>query len=277
MAGILYCKMSVTIDRTSIQALCTDAVFERGENYRKEGRIQQLDRFRDSITARVQGSQLYETRIHLDSEDFEPHCTCPYSGPGECKHVIAVLLDVAEDMPADDADRVEALLSGTSSEKLQEFLHDELARQPATRERFLEAFGADPTKSASQVREEVDQLFDDHADESGTVVEALDFDQFVDPAERYANMGRYEQAARVSRGLSEGLAANMHRVDSYYFYYVERFISSLDYYVECLAEADVDDETVQNHLEYLQRQRESVPDYMTNWYTDAIEDLESTR
>lgn len=41
--------MNLTED--TIRDLCTDAVYERGENYLADGRIQQLSRFDDTITA----------------------------------------------------------------------------------------------------------------------------------------------------------------------------------------------------------------------------------
>lgn len=41
----------MNVDRETIQNRSTDAVFERGENYRDEGRIQRLDRFGDPVLA----------------------------------------------------------------------------------------------------------------------------------------------------------------------------------------------------------------------------------
>jgi len=37
----------VNVDEATIRERCTDAVFERGVNYREEGHIQRLDRFDD--------------------------------------------------------------------------------------------------------------------------------------------------------------------------------------------------------------------------------------
>ena len=43
------------LDEKTIRDQCTDAVFERGQNYQQEGRIQQIDRFDDIVTPTVEG------------------------------------------------------------------------------------------------------------------------------------------------------------------------------------------------------------------------------
>jgi len=43
----------MNVDENTIRDRSTDAVFERGRNYRDEGRIQRLDRFDDLVTEAV--------------------------------------------------------------------------------------------------------------------------------------------------------------------------------------------------------------------------------
>ncbi len=265
----------MTIDEPTIRDLCTDAVFERGQTYREEGRIHQLDRFGDNITARVQGTELYETCVHLDSDGFDPHCTCPYGGPGECKHVVAVLLTVADDVPADDADRIDDLLANAPGDALRAFVREELARDPEMRERFLAEFGEEPTTPPEEYRQEVDRLFDQHTQEYPVVTGAIDFSQLTDLADRHRENDNYEQAAAVYRGLSEGIAENMNLVDGAYDHYSQTFQSALDRYVECLASANLDHATVDDHVEYLERRADEAVDYLAQRYEKALDDLES--
>jgi uncharacterized Zn finger protein len=82
------------IGRETIENRSTDAVFERGENYRTEGRIQRLDRFETLISAAVSGSKLYDVTVDFGDQSIDTRCTCPYDGSGDCKHVVAVLLAV---------------------------------------------------------------------------------------------------------------------------------------------------------------------------------------
>ena len=89
----------MNIDEATIRRRCTDAVFERGVNYRDEGRLQRLDRFDDLVTATVHGSNSYDVTVEFGEGDLETRCPCPYDGSGDCKHVVAVLLDVAASPP----------------------------------------------------------------------------------------------------------------------------------------------------------------------------------
>jgi len=64
-------KLAVSIREDDVRELCTTAVFERGTNYREEGRIRRLDRIGSSITATVQGSRRYELALDLEAERFD--------------------------------------------------------------------------------------------------------------------------------------------------------------------------------------------------------------
>jgi uncharacterized Zn finger protein len=99
------------IDRETIRDRSTDAVFERGQNYRDEGRIQRLDRFDNLVTAAVSGSRLYDVTINFGGRSIDTQCTCPYDGGGDCKHIVAVLLDIAANPPQDGSERVESVRS----------------------------------------------------------------------------------------------------------------------------------------------------------------------
>ncbi|UWG51184.1 SWIM zinc finger containing protein [Halalkaliarchaeum sp. AArc-CO] len=47
--GISLLYMDVTVD--DVRELCTDAVYERGENYLAEGRIREIHRVNSTVTA----------------------------------------------------------------------------------------------------------------------------------------------------------------------------------------------------------------------------------
>lgn len=78
-------------------------MFEPGQKYRNEERIQRIERFDDVVTAVVQGSSRYDVTVERGEQAIDARCTCPYDGAGECKHVVAVLLDVATDPPRDES------------------------------------------------------------------------------------------------------------------------------------------------------------------------------
>ncbi|MFB6123080.1 MAG: SWIM zinc finger domain-containing protein, partial [Haloferacaceae archaeon] len=133
----------MNVDRETIQNRSTDAAFERGENYRDEGRIQRLDRFDDLVTAAVSGSNLYDVTVDFSGRGIDTRCTCPYDGGGDCKHVVAVLLDIAANPPQDESKAVETVLEDVSADDLREFVRDALAEHAELREQFLARFGDD--------------------------------------------------------------------------------------------------------------------------------------
>ena len=71
----------------------------RGENYYRENRILDIWCQDNSITAYVDGSEIYRVELKInDNEILNSYCSCPYSGDGEfmCKHIAAVLYCLRE-------------------------------------------------------------------------------------------------------------------------------------------------------------------------------------
>ena len=75
-----------------------DKIYHRGEGY--VDLVSQLSRTPEgAVAAWVAGSDDYATTINRDEQgNLEAFCTCPYSGYGPCKHVVAVLLVAAENI-----------------------------------------------------------------------------------------------------------------------------------------------------------------------------------
>ena len=151
----------MTVTEDTIRDLCTDAVYERGENYLVDERIQQLSRFDNTITAVVSGSRDYDLTLDLSAEEFDPWCSCPYDGPGVCKHVVAVLLRLADGLPDDESEQIDTVLERAGSDELRAFLREELHTDPSLRDRFLARFGEATTRSVDELRAEVDRLFEE--------------------------------------------------------------------------------------------------------------------
>jgi Uncharacterized conserved protein len=87
------------LTQEAVQDICTDAVFERGENYLAEGRIHEIHRVDTTVTAVVSGSRQYDVSVDLATDEFDPWYNCPYDGPDACKHVVTVLLRCVDDRP----------------------------------------------------------------------------------------------------------------------------------------------------------------------------------
>lgn len=261
------------IDESQITEICTEAVYERGQTYRTEGRIGGLDRFGDIVTADVQGTRSYDVTVDCSAAAFDATCTCPYDGPGECKHVVAVLLEVAKNPPGDERDRIESLVEDVSADELRSFLLDSLARDAALRERFRAQFD-DAGRSVDEYRSEIDQLFDEHTAEYPVVTEAIDFSRFLDMADQYRSRGRYREAATVYRAIAEGIDRNEERIDAAYDHYARTFRTALDGYVECVQAADMDaDEYEEAAAVLAARAGDAVAPYAEQ-YRDALDTLD---
>ncbi len=266
----------MNIDEKTIRNLCTDPVFERGQKYRNEGCIQRIERFHDVVTAIVQGSSQYDVTVEQGEKTIDARCTCPYDGAGECKHVVALLLDVAADTPRDESERVEPVLQNVSADDLRAFLRDVLAERPDLRDRFLARFG-DTGKSVEAYRAEIEQLFDRHTQDYPVVTDAIDFSHFFELAEQYHERGRYLGAATVYRALFEGIDDNEVRIDAAYDHYAKALQSALDGYVECVLTADPDQGEFEKYIRVLEDQATSEHPANTEQFYRAIDDLEERR
>lgn len=259
------------VDTETIQDRCTDAVFERGQNYRREDRIQQIERFSDHVTAAVQGTTLYDVTVELSGNAIDTHCTCPYGGPGDCKHVVAVLLEFATDPPSDESERIGAILDDVSADALREFIRDALATHPDLRDQFLAQFG-DEHKSVEEYREEIDQLFEQHADP--TVFTAIDFSRYFEIAKQYRDRDRYLAAATVYQAVFEVVDENVTRIDGAYDHYAQTLTRALDGYVDSVLATDPSSEEFDRYAGVLESQASTDPPINNEQFRRALDDLE---
>lgn len=262
------------VDRGAIRDLCTEAVFERGRNYYDEGHIRGRRRVDDVVTATVEGSKLYDVTLSLSEPDFDPSCTCPYDGPGECRHVVALLLSLIDDLPVDEGERIDEVFADIETSELKAFVREELARDEAMLDRFLAEFGATSGKSHEAYREDVVQLFEDHTEEYPVVVDAIDFSRLIDLGERYREQGNYRQAAAVYRGLVTGIDDNIDLVDRAYDHYATVFRNGLDAFVECVAAADLSPSEYDEYEQFLVERIESGAHVHREEFERALSELE---
>lgn len=264
------------LDEATVRDLCTDAVFERGRNYREEDRIRRLKRFDDVVTAVVDGSKLYDVRVDLDDPRPDSRCTCPYDGPGACKHVVATLLEVVVDPPANESEEIETLLTNVPADDLRTFVEDVLAENPELRERFRAQFG-DDRPSVEQYREELETLFDEHTREYPVITAAIDFSRLFELAEQYRERERFLAAATVYRALFEGIDDNQERIDAAYDHYARHLRDALEGYVDCVLTADPDPDTVDEYAGVLEDRITSEPSVNDEQFRWALGELDDRR
>jgi uncharacterized Zn finger protein len=263
--------MDVTVD--GVGELCTDAVYERGENYLAESRIGEIHRVDTTVTAVVSGSRQYDIRVDLAADGFAPWCDCPYDGPGTCKHVVAVLLRCADEFPEDESDGLDTALGDADDDELRAFLREVLATDTDLRNRFFARFGGSTTRSVDELRSAIDREFEEANPEYYVVFEPIDFTQWFDLANEYREQGRYASAATVYRALVESLDVNMERVDGAYDHFSDAFSRALDGYVDCVATAERDAGAVTDALAFLDERAMSGTPFLTEHFERAAAEL----
>ncbi|WP_144920738.1 SWIM zinc finger family protein [Halorubrum salsamenti] len=257
----------------TVRETCTDAVFERGENYLAEGRIREIHRVDAAVTAVVSGSRQYDVRVDLAADGFDPWCECPYDGPGACKHVVAVLLRCLDDVPPDEGDRLDAALDAADPGDLRAFLRETLATDADLRERFFARFGEPSTRSVDELRAAIDRRFEETNPEYYVVFEPIDFSEWFDLATEYREQGREASAAAVYRALVESLDDNMERVDGAYDHFSQAFARALDGYVDCAAAAGRKADGATDAVAFLEERVESGTQYLADQFERAATEL----
>ena len=263
--------LGVNLDEATVQKRCTDAVFERGVNYREEGRIQRLDWFDDLVTATVRGSNLYDVVVEFGGRILDTRCTCPYDGSGDCKHVVAILLEVAATPLRDERENVDAVLVDVSAKDLRAFVRDVLVEHAELRDQFLTRFG-DDHRSVEAYRDEIAHLFEQHADP--VVFEAIDFSRFFETAKQYRDRERYLAAASVYRALFEAVDEKYSLVDGAHDHYARTIQQALDGYADCILATEPGPEEFDTYAGALEACSSTDPPINSEQFRRALDDLE---
>lgn len=108
-------------DVDALREIAGEAVFARGEAYRREGRVALLSLGPERVLAEVAGSEDYRTALSGHGSTIDGSCSCPaFEDWGFCKHMVATAL------AANDADGADVATNGVST---LERIRDHLKRQ----------------------------------------------------------------------------------------------------------------------------------------------------
>ena len=122
------------LTEAAIRARATNASFERGYDYYRDGAVLEIARRGNQLLAEVEGSDYdpYQVSITLNEYGIvDAKCTCPYDWGGDCKHIVAVLLAYIRS-PEDIEERptIEAMLSDLDQDQLRELILELVDYQP---------------------------------------------------------------------------------------------------------------------------------------------------
>ena len=278
--------------RDEIRSLCTEQSFERGVNYYQEDRVQNVDIDGGEIRATVRGSSYYDVAIDIVDDAIRTHCTCPYDYAGDCKHIVAVLLTVAdrdgetEGTTADDTEGtlsanvdLDSLVADMTADELRSFLLDVVADEPGIRDRLLAYAGADTGKTVYDYKQEIDRLFDDATGRRGMVEHDtyIDFSQYHDLAQTHRDRGDIETATAIYRAIAEAIRENLNRVDDSGGHYGREIERAIDSYAETVVDGTASHDERRPHIEILCKGFiDAEHNFASDYYDDALRTLCTT-
>ncbi|ADZ93157.1 hypothetical protein GV054_19930 [Marinomonas mediterranea] len=83
-----------TLATDDLELWAGEKIYSRGQNMMNKvsGLVLTIN---DVLSAKVQGTQKYQTEVYLEGGELTSFCSCPYEY-GECKHAVAVILAAAK-------------------------------------------------------------------------------------------------------------------------------------------------------------------------------------
>jgi len=275
-----------------IRSLCTAKSFERGRDYYRQDRIEELDIDGDEISATVRGSHLYDVTVDLSDDTIQTRCSCPYDYSGDCKHIVAVLLavddrDLGETSDTDDSTDgsatasvdVDRLLDATDADELRAFLGTVLDDDSDVRDRFVAFVGGGINKTVYDYKAEIDRRFENATSRRGLVEYDtwIDFSQYHDLAETHRDRGDHETAVDIYRALAEAICENLSRVDDSSGHYGQQVERAIESTAETLIEAELSHEETQPYIDaFVEAFCDIEYEFASDYYDDGLRTLCTT-
>ncbi|MGP9797594.1 SWIM zinc finger family protein [Halomonas sp. 86] len=126
------------ISDSQLVMLAGDAAFSRGVQYYQQGMVIHWDKSGSTISADVEGSELYHVALTLTKQGLSGGCNCPASEDIDfCKHCVAVALAFraeqakqAQRVEGDTSDRIHAYVGSLDKPSLVEALLSLIENDP---------------------------------------------------------------------------------------------------------------------------------------------------
>jgi len=267
-----------------IRRLCTESSFERGMDYFRQGYVGNLEQFGNTITANIAGTSDYKVTIHIDEEDIEAACTCPYDWGGYCKHIVATLITLSENYDSiqqnkeDQEEKIENIFASISLDKIKVFLLKEFERDSSLRDHFTIYFSGTGSKEKSlyDYKREIDLLYGETADRNGFIKYGtyVNFSCIYDLADRFTGAGNIVETITIYQALSEVIAENMEWVDDSDGYYGDEFSMALEYFADSINKVKFKHKDKKYYINYLfDKYIENDPDYFQEYFYHALKEV----
>ncbi|KXA99590.1 hypothetical protein AKJ47_02020 [candidate division MSBL1 archaeon SCGC-AAA261G05] len=187
--------------------------FEKGLKYHREDRVQNRVRRGLDLEADVEGSRLRPYRVSVslsgDGEVLATHCSCPDDYFGDCKHIVAVLLDWLKDPNLfREVQETKPSLEDMSREELVTLIHEMLDREPHLEHLLKTPLPGFSDKSAELVdpypfQQDVKQIFDSYQGWGDELDVAISLGSIVGRGESHLENREFGAAEAIFRSVVE--------------------------------------------------------------------------
>ncbi len=207
-------------------------IFDRGKELLEEERILEIDEGKNGIKARIRGSYRseYIVRIKMkDTDIIDWNCTCPYDGD-ICKHVVAVLLEVARSRNIEikrrkrktKNDLAEEIVDKIPPEELKKFVKNFLHFDKSLRDALLAQFSYYADVGTKSLEAKYNAIFRNllsRYKKDGFIdyYDAIDFgnqvERMISSGEILLKMGNLDEAFIIAKTVIRNWTKNLNNMD----------------------------------------------------------------
>jgi hypothetical protein len=255
-----------------------ETILKRGLSYFKNGHVNEPEEISPGLyEAIVEGTEDYLVKLTIKNENIVEHvCNCPYDMGPVCKHVVAVIFHLQQDVlelkkktsnskssprkkPAKRktiADKVLELVETVSHDELKQFIIEKTEQNRPFRDLFLSSFAhLNSNESKELYKKQVKSMLQSASDSHGFIgwSSSRDVNSFIvnllDSAQKQIEKKNYKSAVFICTAIMEQLTEAIQYVDDSSGY----IGGNIDYAYEMLhniAEEDLTEDIRKLILEY---------------------------
>ncbi len=270
-----------------IRESCNDTIYYRGLDYYASGYVKNLKVQDNKITANVSGTRNYKVKITIDKGEIEAHCGCPYDWGGFCKHIIAVLLDVAENFntfkkdEGKELDFINKILNKVTLPELKDFLLDELDNNPNLKNNFTIRFAGQVSgyETVSDYKEMINRLCTESDDwgEDG-YISYIDFSEVQDLADKLFENGNFQEAMKIYQAITEFILEGIDCDDDFNGSSEYEFEEALKKFTECIVECKFKFKDKKKYIDYFfDKCFKGKNEYYGGYYLNSLNEIYRTK
>ena len=249
-----YARWSYRPTREEVRRECERDEYRYGSKTHAEGGVLFVELSRGEIVAAVRGDY-HDEVVHLDDNVGRYRCSCHNSAwiSGHCRHVVAVLLYMAENM--DDIedteqtrlDSVDILLGKVQIPDLRDFVADYMRNDPVMYSDFLKRFDMNDTDVPRNYEKIIQNIYGNEGDRVRGVVR---FGRLFKIIQQKRKMGMHAETTSAYRTLLESIHAHIDTSNTDQ-YYMDCLVEALEGMADSVAREDLPPDKKRDHISYL--------------------------